>query len=58
MNKTINDLVKESKESGLACVPPSEWVWSDCDIEGHAESLCYMATCPACGTIDRDCEYA
>lgn len=55
MEKTINDLAKEAKESGLACVPPSEWVWEDCD-KGHAE--CYMAICPACKTIDRDCEYA
>ncbi len=40
--------------TGLACVPPDEWTWTDCD-KGHAE--CFMATCPACGTTDRDCEY-
>jgi hypothetical protein len=58
MNKTVNDIVREvvegEGEGGLACVPPSEWEWEDCD-KGHAE--CYMAICPACKTIDRDCEY-
>lgn len=43
--------------TGLACVPPDEWVWSDCDLEGHAEGWCFMATCPACGTTDRDCDW-
>ena len=38
------------------CVPTEDWVWADCDIAGHSEG-CYMATCPACGTTDRDCEY-
>jgi hypothetical protein len=42
--------------TGLACVPSSDWVWTDCDIKGHEEG-CFMATCPACGTTDRDCEY-
>jgi xanthine dehydrogenase iron-sulfur cluster and FAD-binding subunit A len=32
-----------------------DWVWKDCDLEGHEEG-CYMVTCPACGVIERDCE--
>lgn len=72
MEHTINDIIREvvegegecddceititinrEGESGLDCVPTSEWEWEDCD-KGHAE--CYMAICPACKTIDRDCE--
>jgi hypothetical protein len=48
--------MKTSFNTGLDCVPPSEWTWLDCDIEGHEEG-CFMAVCPACGTTDRDCEY-
>jgi hypothetical protein len=57
MNKTVNDIVREvvEGEGGLSCVPPSEWEWEDCNIKGH-EVECYMAICPACGFIDRDCE--
>lgn len=54
MEQTINDIVREVvEEEGLKCVPASKWEWEDCD-KGHAE--CYMAICPACKFIDRDCE--
>jgi hypothetical protein len=54
MEQTINDIVREVvEEEGLKSVPASKWEWEDCD-KGHAE--CYMAICPACKFIDRDCE--
>jgi hypothetical protein len=34
----------------------SDWVWEDCDIEGHDDE-CYRQICPDCGdTMSRDCE--
>lgn len=42
--------------AGLVCVPSTDWEWKDCDLEGHEEG-CFMAICPACGTIDRDCDW-
>jgi hypothetical protein len=34
----------------------SDWIWKDCDIEGH-EVECYRQVCPDCGdTMSRDCE--
>jgi hypothetical protein len=34
----------------------SDWIWKDCDIEGH-DVECYRQVCPDCGdTMSRDCE--
>lgn len=38
------------------CTPPNKWVWKDCDIEGHADGLCFMVVCNKCGATERDCE--